>query len=296
MDLGVLAPDGGDAFLLGIACDGPPYHTSPTARDRDRLRDEILERRYGWRIFRIWAPEWVRHRAAVLSRLRDALDEARLRPVPAPAPVPAREPEVVKTPVPVVPARAPVDERFGFRYETLPLRPRERTYAFHSGAAWDDHREALGRLVETEGPIHVEQALTRLRTAWKLKRAGGRIWETFERVVDSLAAEGKLVVRRDGDDRYLWPAGRMPDLPRWPDDEGERRPLEWIAPEEIVAAIAQVVDATAGISEDDLLRATARYFGWLQLSEAMRPRLATLLGQAEKAGRIRRRGQDLVPP
>jgi very-short-patch-repair endonuclease len=43
--------------LLGIECDGAAYHSAKSARDRDRLRQEILER-MGWNIYRIWSTDW----------------------------------------------------------------------------------------------------------------------------------------------------------------------------------------------------------------------------------------------
>lgn len=48
-------------FLLGIECDGASYHSSSTARDRDRLRQQVLER-LGWSIHRIWSTEWFRNK------------------------------------------------------------------------------------------------------------------------------------------------------------------------------------------------------------------------------------------
>ncbi|MCA9034306.1 MAG: DUF4011 domain-containing protein [Planctomycetaceae bacterium] len=46
-------------FCLGIECDGASYHSSNTARDRDRIRQSVLES-LGWRIVRIWSTDWVR--------------------------------------------------------------------------------------------------------------------------------------------------------------------------------------------------------------------------------------------
>lgn len=54
-------------MVLAIECDGAGYHSSPTARDRDRLRQEHLER-LGWRFHRIWSTEWFRHREAEVAR------------------------------------------------------------------------------------------------------------------------------------------------------------------------------------------------------------------------------------
>lgn len=44
-------------MVLAIETDGAAYHSTPTARDRDRLRQEVLER-LGWRFHRIWSTEW----------------------------------------------------------------------------------------------------------------------------------------------------------------------------------------------------------------------------------------------
>jgi len=42
-------------MVLAIECDGASYHSSPTARDRDRLRQQHLEQ-LGWTFHRIWSP------------------------------------------------------------------------------------------------------------------------------------------------------------------------------------------------------------------------------------------------
>ena len=54
-------------MVLAIECDGVTYHSSATARDRDRLRQEHLER-LGWRFHRIWSTEWFRHRDNEITR------------------------------------------------------------------------------------------------------------------------------------------------------------------------------------------------------------------------------------
>jgi len=61
IDLAIASKDCPGEFLLGIECDGASYHSSPTARDRDRLRQQVLER-LGWSIHRIWSTEWFRNK------------------------------------------------------------------------------------------------------------------------------------------------------------------------------------------------------------------------------------------
>lgn len=54
-------------MVLAIECDGASYHSSATARDRDRLRQEHLER-LGWSFHRIWSTDWFRTREAEVDR------------------------------------------------------------------------------------------------------------------------------------------------------------------------------------------------------------------------------------
>jgi very-short-patch-repair endonuclease len=68
IDIGVIHPDQPGQYLCGIECDGAAYHSHPIARDRDRIRQEILENR-GWQIFRIWSTDWYRNRKEEIKRL-----------------------------------------------------------------------------------------------------------------------------------------------------------------------------------------------------------------------------------
>ncbi len=72
IDLGVLHPESNQDFVLGIECDGASYHSSKSARDRDRLRQEIIESR-GWKIHRIWSTDWFQNQEFEIERLRQVI-------------------------------------------------------------------------------------------------------------------------------------------------------------------------------------------------------------------------------
>ena len=57
IDIGIINRHQPGKFLLGIECDGATYHSAPSARDRDRLRQLVLEG-LGWNIHRIWSTDW----------------------------------------------------------------------------------------------------------------------------------------------------------------------------------------------------------------------------------------------
>lgn len=57
IDLGIRHPDLAGAYLAGVECDGAAYHSSATARDRDKVREQVL-RGLGWNILRVWSTDW----------------------------------------------------------------------------------------------------------------------------------------------------------------------------------------------------------------------------------------------
>ena len=73
IDLAVVDPDKPGRYLLGIECDGATYHSSRSARDRDRLRQAVLESR-GWKIHRIWSTDWFQQPEAQLQKVLDAIE------------------------------------------------------------------------------------------------------------------------------------------------------------------------------------------------------------------------------
>lgn len=74
IDLGVVHPNYPGRFLVGIECDGASYHSSKTARDRDRLRQQVLEG-LGWNIYRIWSQDWFKNKSREIQKVKIKLEE-----------------------------------------------------------------------------------------------------------------------------------------------------------------------------------------------------------------------------
>jgi len=110
IDFAAQHPEKLGTFVLAIECDGASYHSSPTARDRDRLRQEHLER-LGWRFHRIWSQDWFTNKAAEIDRAvtawRAAVNSVDLgissvsssptSPWAAPPPTPPLDPDLLPT-------------------------------------------------------------------------------------------------------------------------------------------------------------------------------------------------------
>ena len=74
VDLGVVHPDYAGSYLAGIECDGARYHSSATARDRDKVRQAVLEG-LGWTILRVWSTDWFRNPLIVAERVHVNLEQ-----------------------------------------------------------------------------------------------------------------------------------------------------------------------------------------------------------------------------
>lgn len=113
IDLGI---EGDRGFDLGIECDGAKYHSAPAARDRDRIRQEVLEG-LGWTIHRVWSTAWARNPDEEVRKIERALARARSR----------RNGTGGAAAVPKKPTTAqPADERADARPNRRPEEPPDR--------------------------------------------------------------------------------------------------------------------------------------------------------------------------
>src|SRR5262249_10518468 len=95
IDLAVESPVEPDRFVIAIECDGATYHASPTARDRDRLRQQHLEG-LGWKFHRIWSTDWFFRRDFEIKRILKAY-QSTLNATQAATPKPHDEVNIPKS-------------------------------------------------------------------------------------------------------------------------------------------------------------------------------------------------------
>lgn len=295
IDLAVVDPARPGRYLLGIECDGATYHASPTARDRDRLRQSVLEN-LGWKIHRIWSGDWLRRRESVLAstlRLVEGLARAAATADPAPDPRPESARSASAAPPPVaVPARAepaaPADSPEVIPYRRAPERILGDQAALLSAPAERVARR-LREIVEAEGPIHLEEALRSLARSYATN-ASPRSSEAFRRAVDFAQGQGWLRIRGD----FLWSAGmeeppvrhRGPDCPI-------RRP-EAIAPEEIAAAIRLTLRREFGLPRDGLIERTARMMGFQRTGAGIASEFSKVVDALMQSGEVRADAQGFL--
>jgi very-short-patch-repair endonuclease len=273
IDLGVVDANLPGRFVCGIECDGMAYHSSETARDRDRLRHQVLESR-GWTLLRVWSTDWFKDRSGQIDRVLGLVDGARQRARDA-ASRSDQCAATVPTP-PVVTAESPPVAPPDDEYE----RPNAVSYAFAEGEGRYVGREILGEppstlaqavasVVEVESPVHVDDVIARVVGMWDT-RAGTRIQA---RIIEAcLLAERQRLVERRGE--FLWNPGQ--DLVVR-SRSGTRMSAEHIAPEEYRAAVMMVLEAGGGFARPALVTEVRSVLGFARTGAALDEAISLVL-------------------
>jgi hypothetical protein len=242
IDLGVVDPDAPGAFLAGIECDGATYHGGATARDRDRLRQVILEG-LGWRIMRIWSTDWWTNAARECDRLHLALVEtlvAKREQTTSPqqgepAAEASAEEETTHNEEISGAATASIDTTAD---ETAPETTDDDVRPDATRFYDDDYRGTLRAIVLAEvvkwGPIRIDRLAQRIARLHGFQRTGREIQE---RVSESIAESCRQTYEDLGAFVFVWPTDVDPSTWaafRGPVADEPRDPSE-IPMEELVA-------------------------------------------------------------
>ena len=263
LDIGVVDPRAPGRYLAGIECDGATYHSAASSRDRDRLRQHVLEG-LGWTILRIWSTDWwlnpegeiekIGQRLQALIDLPDAAQASSAVQPGAPTladPEDGAESKAVQAPdaSPLESATAPDASAAGPAplpvYHPASL-PAGDPLLFHDASVSAQLVENLAHVIEAEGPLTESALFRKVARAWGIERIGAKVSERlrtlaperFERTIEEEAI-------------FYWPAGA--DTGAWEqfriagDSDASRRHVDEVCLEEL-GALAHHVLLQAGAS------------------------------------------------
>jgi very-short-patch-repair endonuclease len=314
VDIGIKHPDQAGRYLAGVECDGAAYHSSATARDRDKVREEVL-RGLGWNIVRVWSTEWFyaaeetaeRLHAALEALLADSraarassetditqvvLEGVEASPL-AQSPFADVDPAAFERALAGMGASEPMLLREGPAVYAAPVpiaaAPPEPAYivADLSKIAADperfheaDYRATLLAMIEAvmaaEAPVRDDILAQRIARAHGWQRTGSRI---RDRIDAHLRGYERTA---EGDATFLWRPGSVADLmPYRPaSDPGERRSILDTPLAELAGAAAR---NRALLDEADPPLALARALGVERLSAPSRSRLEAAIARVNGA-------------
>jgi very-short-patch-repair endonuclease/DNA polymerase III delta prime subunit len=286
IDLAIVDEDNPGRYIMGIECDGATYHSARSARDRDRLRKMVLEN-IGWKIHRVWSIDWFKNQDRELQRVLESVAKFRA--------ILTIQDEALEDEVKDILTKtldreivAP-NERETIHYQTALLPDEIRTQEIHLHpigkiALW------ITNVVEVEGPVHINEVARRIGEAAGVARIGARISEHLEFGIKA-AELGGQIKKRGG---FLWMSDMTTPIPRNRSKlSASSRKMEYIAPEEICAAVEMVVRDSIAIQPHDCVPYIAKILGFNRVTEEMKNELLKAVGLSIQLEIIKQEG-DLL--
>lgn len=276
IDIGVRHPQRPGEYLVAVECDGAAYHAALWARERDRLRQDILEN-LGWRFHRIWSTDWFHHRNREIKRLVDALEQSRSKSNGASRVRGANHGET--------PEDLPLEQHnelieIEHLALTAPAYVRTDLYVRSNVEPHDAPVSQLADLVQkivaTEGPVHVEEVARRITGAFGKSRTGGRIMEAVNRAV-SVALQKDNTLRQS--DMFLMTEAQAKDPPvrDRTEESGNLIKAAYISPIEFQAAAKRVRSESGDMAPQELTVAVARLLGFQRVGAELASAIAQAL-------------------
>ena len=277
IDLAVVDRLASDRYLLGIECDGAQYRNAPVARDRDRLRQQVLKG-LGWQLHRVWSMDWYRDRTGTAERLLAAIENAKTVP---PEVLPTKTaPEPIEVNVKVAgteppPSPEPDQQLANYVVCTDLSIPIEGDLHLQSP---EKLAKGIVAVVQIESPVHIDEVVLRVRGLWGLGHSGNRIRDAVRNAISSAQRNGDI--RRKGD--FLWCTDEREVEVR----QRETPKIEWICDEEIAEAMKHVIRVQGAISRGALRAEAMKLFGYKTARATHSKRLILLRSKLVEAGEL----------
>ena len=330
IDLAIVDPDNNNHYILAIECDGARYHSSSWARERDRLRQQVLETK-GWRFHRIWSTDWFYSRPSEIQKLLREIEEAReyFRS--------QRSGEIHSAALPDQDGKnesdldsnqsnrsaseiaATLDET-SRATQTRHVRVVERTDQTHTPSrsipyvestldvddqllGFEIHElepkffvQSVEHIVQIEGPVHSDVIISRIARSWEKNRVGSRIRSTLQQSIDLTLKSGAICRSESDGDEFFVRNGHSETeelRDRTNVQNSKVRNPGCVPRSEIRQAILNTEQENFSLSIDECLKETQRVLGISQGRASMLEIIDEETTNLDKEGFISRTGYVL---
>ena len=323
IDVGVIDPDDKEHYLLGILLDGDGYHSSKTTRDREIAQISVLNG-LGWKIHRVWSMDWWENSQKELERILALLDAIRQGDTAAEEPVEAntaeeREPaeeasvqeasEASETAAETCEA-APQNESAGFYApdETAdePVSSEYRHYTYAPTVLTPEPMSSemflqsssnysivlkTTEVLSFEAPVSESVLMRRVLQSYGITRIGARIQAKMKQILASMG----LTTTTQNSETFYWDLHQSPDLYpyyRISGSDENKRDVKDVPVQEAANAICQVLLDQFSLSEEDLIRESAKLMGYSRTTANVIAVFSEAIRYAADQERIQMSGPD----
>ena len=188
IDMAVRHPLHTGSYAIGIECDGAAYHMARTARERDRLRQAVLED-MGWTMYRIWSTDWIKNEVHEKGKLIEVIEKAINNCEITPQVDPSLKQMTEYLDVSKRPAteqKLPHSKYVGYKALDIPI---------------SDYVEVMLNIITQSYGIEKEGLFKSVISVYGWKRRGSNINKMLDQAFDHIMKSGKISVE-DGRIQY----------------------------------------------------------------------------------------------
>lgn len=274
IDLAVKHPTLTGIYVLGIECDGAAYQSARTARERDRLRQDVLKN-MGWKIYHIWSTDWIKDPKTEGDNLINTISDAISN-------LSTLDYKEDKKTLPDSYDFLSVNSR------TLDLEERINPYKFEPLKISDYKdlpRDPYGyikitdfvtELVKNEYPLHYELLCQKVAPIFGNEKATSKIRREVDATLNNL---GKIIYRKRD---FFYPSKGAEIIVRTPNI----RNIKHIAIEEIAEAMIKILAHSYGINQEGLFTITRTVYGFGSSGKNIKIALSEAFDLLINSGRI----------
>ena len=259
VDIGIVDPKNEKEYLLGILLDGRNNSRCSNARDRFVLQPSVLSG-LGWNIIRIWTLDWLDDKERVLRNIKAAIEnipeKEEVEPYSKALSFANIQFEKEEPSAAAVTAAKP--------YLSAPVMIRGTAEAFYLPQNKFAIKKTAEEIISVEAPISRKQLMKKVLNEWSITRSGSKVESIFIDAVSGISANKTT----DGDRTFYWRNGQDPDKYegyRVDDTESGKRSMDDVTSQEIINAVTEVLREQISLSETDLIRETAKKFGYSRM-------------------------------
>lgn len=288
IDMAIRDPTSPGRYILAIECDGSSYHSSRSARDRDRLRQGVLES-LGWKFHRIWSTDWFRDSKKELDRVIAAIERSRAE---------MANPEPMKSPVAVQAEQVQFERRVNIDddqtlipiYKKAVLEKWPTEEAIHE-VQRAKLAELIRYVVDVESPVHEVDIARRVMDSFGVSRAGSRIVDAVRSTLQYGTAAG--VFKFENGFAYRMQSTEVQVRNRG-DFENSEKKIEHVAPIEIEAALLRCVNHAFSIGRTDAISDALNQLGFSRSTAAISGHMNSIVDALLRRGALKITDEKLM--
>ncbi len=274
VDIGVVDPEDNTKYILGIMCDGKTYSMSKTSRDRNILQPSVLKG-LGWEIMNVWVMDWFdsskKVKEDILSKINSILKERK-----NPEEGNLKEQINNSEPKPVanildsyerVEDKPFTDEnKLSYKvYTSSKTFTVEELYSQLEGNNKNKLCKILEDIIVMEAPVCTDIIKERIAKTYGVTKKTAKFDEGVEKLI---ASQKQYPITINDDIKFMWRVGEKASelrTYRICENEETRQPKQ-ICIQERLAGLLGVLKLQLGMSREDLVRETAKIFGFTRLT------------------------------